>query len=51
MEKYCIKYINKKGLIVRNKEGGPVRENHKGCGAVMGNRRKKTLYVRGSKSG
>ena len=21
MEKYCIKYINKKGLIVRNKEG------------------------------
>ena len=21
MEKYCIKYINKRGLVVRNKEG------------------------------
>ena len=25
--------------------GGMIRKNHKGCGAVMGNRRKKTLYV------
>ena len=37
--------------IVRKNGGGPIRENHKGCGAVMGNRRKKTLYVRGSKNG
>jgi len=37
--------------IVRKKTGGPIRENHKGCGAVMGGRRKKTLYVRGSKNG
>ena len=35
--------------IVRKNVGGPIRENHKGCGAVMGNRRKKTLYVEGSK--
>ena len=35
--------------IVRKNVGGPIRENHKGCGAVMGNRRKKTLYVQGSK--
>ena len=37
--------------IIRRSEGGPVRENHKGCGAVMGGRRKKTLYVRGTKNG
>ena len=25
--------------------GGQIRANHRGCGAVMNNRRKKTLYV------
>ena len=33
------------------KAGGPIRNNHRGCGAVMGNRRKKTLYVRGTRNG
>ena len=37
--------------IVRKMEGGPIRENHKGCGKVREGRRKKTLYVRGSKNG
>jgi hypothetical protein len=27
------------------KAGGQIRANHRGCGAVMNNRRKKTLYV------
>jgi len=35
--------------IVRKNEGGPIRANHKGCGAVMNKRRKKTLYVQGSR--
>lgn len=37
--------------IVRKGGGGPIRENHKGCGKVSEGRRKKTLYVRGSKNG
>ena len=37
--------------IVKKREGGPIRENHKGCGKVSEGRRKKTLYVRGSKNG
>ena len=41
----------KKAKVRTAKEGGMIRENHKGCGAVMGGRRKKTLYVRGTKSG
>ena len=40
-----------KAKVRTAKEGGMIRENHKGCGAVMGGRRKKTLYVRGTKSG
>jgi hypothetical protein len=40
-----------KAKVKTAKAGGPIRANHKGCGAVMGNRRKKTLYVRGSKNG
>ena len=41
----------KKAKVRTAKEGGMIRENHKGCGAVMGGRRKKTLYVRGTKNG
>ena len=40
-----------KAKVRTAKAGGMIRENHKGYGAVMGNRRKKTLYVRGSKNG
>ena len=40
-----------KAKVRTAKEGGMIRDNHKGCGAVMGNRRKKTLYVRGTKNG
>ena len=40
-----------KAKVRTAKEGGMIRENHKGCGAVMGGRRKKTLYVRGTKNG
>ena len=40
-----------KAKVRTAKAGGMIRENHKGCGAVMGGRRKKTLYVRGTKSG
>ena len=37
---------NTKAAKVRNAaEGGMIRANHRGCGAVMNNRRKKTLYV------
>ena len=37
---------NTKAAKVRTaKEGGMIRANHRGCGAVMNNRRKKTLYV------
>ena len=37
---------NTKAAKVRNAaEGGIIRANHRGCGAVMNNRRKKTLYV------
>jgi len=37
---------NTKAAKVRTaKEGGIIRANHRGCGAVMNNRRKKTLYV------
>ena len=32
-------------------DGGLMREHHKGCGKVRKGRRKKTLYVRGSKNG
>ena len=37
----------KKAKVRTAKRGGlqQVRENHKGCGAVMPGRRKKTLYV------
>ena len=38
-----------KAKVKTAKAGGPIRAHHKGCGAVMGNRRKKTLYVQGSK--
>ena len=38
-----------KAKVRTAKAGGPIRANHKGCGAVMNNRRKKTLYVQGSK--
>jgi hypothetical protein len=31
--------------VVKFKKGNQVRKNHKGCGAVMSGRRKKTLYV------
>lgn len=30
--------------IVRKYEGGEVRKNHRGCGAVMSDRRKRTRY-------
>ena len=30
--------------IVRKADGGEVRRNHRGCGAVMSGRRKKTRY-------
>ena len=40
---------NAKGGVVKKARGGPVkkanRKNHRGCGAVMKNRRKKTLYT------
>ncbi len=37
---------NTKAAKVRTaKAGGMIRANHRGCGAVMSNRRKKTLYV------
>ena len=37
---------NTKAAKVRTaKEGGMIRANHRGCGAIMNNRRKKTLYV------
>ena len=38
-----------KAKVRTAKAGGPIRANHKGCGAVMNIRRKKTLYVQGSK--
>ena len=41
----------KKAKVRTAKNGGLMRSHHKGCGAVMGGRRKKTLYVRGSKNG
>jgi|TARA_R110000751_G_scaffold55730_1_gene119508 hypothetical protein len=31
--------------VVKFKKGDQVRKNHKGCGCVMENRRKKTRYV------
>ena len=34
-----------KAKVRTAKAGGPIRANHRGCGAVMNNRRKKTLYV------
>jgi hypothetical protein len=34
-----------KAKVKMAKTGGPICANHKGCGAVMSNRRKKTLYV------
>ena len=40
-----------KAKVKTAKNGGLMRSHHKGCGAVMGGRRKKTLYVRGSKNG
>ena len=30
--------------VVKKAEGGEVRKNHRGCGAVMSDRRKKTRY-------
>ena len=36
-----------KAKVRMARAGGPIRANHKGCGAVMNNRRKKTLYVTG----
>ena len=37
---------NTKAAKVKNaREGGQIRANHRGCGAVMDDRRKKTLYV------
>jgi len=41
----------KQAKVKTAKNGGLMRSHHKGCGAVMGGRRKKTLYVRGSKNG
>ena len=38
-----------KAKVKTAKAGGPIRANHKGCGAVMNKRRKKTLYVQGSR--
>ena len=34
-----------KAKVRMAKTGGQIRANHRGCGAVMNNRRKKTLYV------
>ena len=34
-----------KAKVRMAKVGGQIRANHRGCGAVMNNRRKKTLYV------
>tara|TARA_R110002020_G_scaffold40708_8_gene120266 strand:+ start:4084 stop:4407 length:324 start_codon:yes stop_codon:yes gene_type:complete len=34
-----------KAKVRTAKAGGQIRANHRGCGAVMDNRRKKTLYV------
>ena len=34
-----------KAKVRMAKAGGQIRANHRGCGAVMNNRRKKTLYV------
>jgi len=36
---------NTKAAKVTFKCGGEVRKNHKGCGAVMSNRRKRTRYA------
>ena len=41
----------KKAKVRTAKEGGLMRAHHKGCGKVSEGRRKKTLYVRGSKNG
>ena len=38
-----------KAKVKTAKADGPIRANHKGCGAVMNKRRKKTLYVQGSR--
>jgi len=38
-----------KAKVKTAKAGGPIRANHKGCGAVMNKRRKKTLYVQGNR--
>ncbi|WP_347852293.1 hypothetical protein [Planktomarina sp.] len=34
-----------KAKVRTARAGGQIRANHRGCGAVMDNRRKKTLYV------
>ena len=34
-----------KAKVRMARAGGQIRANHRGCGAVMNNRRKKTLYV------
>lgn len=36
---------NTKAAKVTFKNGGEVRKNHRGCGAVMSNRRKRTRYA------
>lgn len=36
---------NTKAATVTFKNGGEVRKNHRGCGAVMSNRRKRTRYA------
>ena len=41
----------KKAKVRTAFDGGLMREHHKGCGKVRKGRRKKTLYVRGSKNG
>ena len=41
----------KKAKVRTAREGGLMRAHHKGCGKVSKGRRKKTLYVRGSKNG
>ena len=41
----------KKAKVRTAKEGGLMRAHHRCCGKVSGGRRKKTLYVRGSKNG
>ena len=38
-----------KAKVKTAKAGGPIRATLKGCGAVMNKRRKKTLYVQGSR--